>query len=91
MHLLWSVSRFHAQDLLWGFVNDGLLIVDVPPESEWRRMYELMKQYSDRPMDLADATLVAVAERLGIRRIFSLDRDFHIYRIHGKESFDVIG
>jgi predicted nucleic acid-binding protein len=32
-------------------------------------------------MDLADASLVAAAERLGLRRIFTLDSDFYIYRL----------
>lgn len=40
-----------------------------------------MDKYADRPMDLADATLVALAEDQGHRKIFSLDSDFHIYRI----------
>lgn len=45
------------------------------------RMRELMKKYRDLPMDLADAALVAVAEREKVRRIFTLDRrDFEVYR-----------
>jgi hypothetical protein len=40
-----------------------------------------MKKYRMLPMDLADAALVAVAERERIRRIFTIDRrDFSIYR-----------
>jgi len=34
-------------------------------------------------MDLADASLVATAETLGIRQIFTLDSDFYVYRLHG--------
>jgi predicted nucleic acid-binding protein len=38
-----------------------------------------------RPMDLADAALVRVAEREGIRRIFTVGRkDFGVYRLHGR-------
>ena len=45
------------------------------------RARDSMKKYKDLPMDLADAALVAVAEREKIRRIFTLDRrDFEIYR-----------
>lgn len=45
------------------------------------RARDSMKKYKDLPMDLADAVLVAVAEREKIRRIFTLDRrDFEIYR-----------
>jgi len=49
-----------------------------------------MERYADRPMDLADATLVALAEELGVRRIFTLDADFSIYRIHGRGRFELL-
>ena len=49
-----------------------------------------MNQYADRPMDLADATLVALAEERGDRRIFTLDADFQIYRFHGRQRFETI-
>ena len=43
-------------------------------------MRELMSKYADRPMDLAVAALVGVAEREGIRKIFTVDRkDFSVY------------
>lgn len=42
-----------------------------------------MKQYADLPMDLADASLVVVAEELDETRILTTDqRDFSIYRFH---------
>ena len=49
------------------------------------RAFELMELYADRPMDLADASLVAAAEGLGTRRVFTIDRnDFETYRVrHG--------
>lgn len=46
------------------------------------RAFVLMEQYADHPMDLADASLIAAAEALRTRRIFTLDRrDFSTYRI----------
>jgi predicted nucleic acid-binding protein len=54
------------------------------------RSARLMDQYADRPMDLADATLVALAEERGDRRIFTLDADFQIYRLRGRQRFDLI-
>lgn len=38
----------------------------------------------------ADASLVAAAEALGMRRIFTLDSNFYVYRLHGTEAFEVI-
>ncbi len=50
-----------------------------------------MKKYLDSPMDFADATLVALAERLNCKRIFTIDtRDFHVYRWKDQIAFDVI-
>jgi predicted nucleic acid-binding protein len=55
------------------------------------RLRELMAKYRDRPMDLADASLVHVAERDGYRRIFTLDRrDFEVYRLAGRERFTIV-
>ncbi|MEH2421414.1 MAG: PIN domain-containing protein [Nostoc sp.] len=45
------------------------------------RIIELIKKYANLPMDLADASLVILAEYLGHGRIFSVDqRDFNTYR-----------
>jgi uncharacterized protein len=58
------------------------------------RMQSLIGQFKDQMPDLADASLLAVAERLTIRQIATFDlQDFNVYRIHGKqklqlESFD---
>jgi uncharacterized protein len=49
-----------------------------------------MDKYKDRPMDLADASLVAATERLGARRIFTLDSDFHIYRLVDGSALECI-
>jgi len=54
-------------------------------------MRQLMQKYRDLPMDLADAALVRIAEREGIRRIFTLDRrDFALYRPTGVGRFEII-
>jgi predicted nucleic acid-binding protein len=58
------------------------------------RAFELMETYADHPMDLADASLVVAAERLGTRRIVTLDRsDFTTYRMrrgHRRLAFQVV-
>lgn len=41
-------------------------------------------------LDLADATLVAVAEERGDRRVFTLDSDFQVYRLHGRQRFEIV-
>ena len=49
-----------------------------------------MAQYQGTPMDLADASLIAVAESLGFHRVFSFDRDFFIYRLADGSALEVI-
>ena len=53
-------------------------------------MRELMAKYSNVPMDLADAALVAAAEALGTGRIFSIDSDFYVYRLADGTALDVV-
>lgn len=52
------------------------------------RIYQLIEQYKDLPMDLADASLVILAEKLGHGRILSTDiRDFKTYRWKNHKPF----
>jgi predicted nucleic acid-binding protein len=53
------------------------------------RLLELMRRYASLPMDLADASLVLLAERLGHGRILSTDqRDFGAYRWKNHQPFE---
>lgn len=61
---------------------DVVRIAAIDDERDRARVRTLMEKYADHPMDLADASLVHVAERDGIRTVFTLDRrDFAAYRI----------
>ena len=63
----------------------GVIISDIN-QNDMPRIVELTDKYSDLPMDFADATLVITAEKTGIREIISLDRDFDVYRLPGREK-----
>jgi predicted nucleic acid-binding protein len=63
----------------------GVIISDIN-QHDIPRIIELTEKYSDLPMDFADATLVITAEKTGIRQIISLDSDFEIYRLPGREK-----
>lgn len=52
------------------------------------RIIQLQNQYSNLSMDFADATLMVVAETLSISRVFSIDKEFSIYRIPDKKRFE---
>ena len=56
-----------------------------------KRVSTLMAKYASVPMDYADATLVAVAEALSIKTVFTLDRrGFRSYRIGGSGRFTIL-
>ena len=90
MYLLWRAGGFPAQDELWGYIADGLVVLHRPMADEWQRLRVLMHQYRDIPMDIADASLVSAAEHHNLRRIFTLDSHFYAYRIDGQHWFDVV-
>ena len=76
------------------FIAAGGLAIWFLDDEALERALELMDSYADRPMDLADASLVVAAERLRTRRVLTLDRgDFDAYRLrrgHRHLSFQVV-
>ena len=67
---------------LRSFITEGGLGVHFSSHDETLRAFELMETYGDHPMDLADGSVIAAAETLGTRKVFTLDRnDFETYRI----------
>jgi uncharacterized protein len=89
MYLL-GRAGWQGQRALWQLALREDLVIATPSPTTNARAARLMETYADRPMDLADATLVALAEERALTRIFTLDADFHIYRIKGRRRFDVV-
>lgn len=89
MYLLGRFTGWPGQRVLWRQVESGNLDV-VDSRSIFARAKVLMEKYADRPMDLSDATLVALAERDGHKRIFTLDSDFGIYRMSNRKALRII-
>ena len=90
MYLLYQTCGHSAQDALWGLLAKGYLQAHDLSSAEQQRMRELMTKYADTPMDLADASLVVVAESLGLRQVFTLDDDFYLYRLADGATLEVI-
>ena len=71
-----------------GNVADGFCAIHALDPAEIRRIAELMRKYAKLPMDLADASLLLLAEHLGDGRILSTDqRDFRTYRFKNHQPF----
>lgn len=71
-------------------VEDGILVIAPLTTEDAPRLKALMTKYRDQPMDLADASLVRVAERDGIDTIVTLDRDFRVYRAEGIGALKIL-
>lgn len=90
MYLLRTRLGWKAQERLWQYIDKGGVAIHNLTAAETRRMRALMEKYRDLPMDFADASLVAVAESSGTRRVFTIDSDFRIYRLNDRDSFEVV-
>jgi predicted nucleic acid-binding protein len=90
MYLLGSGAGWRGQEPLWRMVRAGQLILTEMNASMLARMPALMEQYSDLPMDLADASLVALAEERHLRDVFTLDHDFRVYRLRDGHAFSLL-
>ena len=90
-HLAGRMGGWPCQETLWKIVADPHAIeIHIPSTNEMARMRELMEQYRNVPMDLGDASLVAAAESRRLRRVFTLDSDFLIFRTQGGDAFEMI-
>ena len=92
LHVLGPASI--GSDRLREFVEGGGVSVWFFERTALTRAFELMERYADHPMDLADASLVAAAESLGTRRVFTIDRkDFETYRVrrgHRHRAMEIV-
>jgi hypothetical protein len=89
MYLL--AGQLRAQEALWEMLARRAVELVPLASADVPRIRELMRKYADQPMDLADAAIVRVAERDGIRTILTVDKkDFAVYRLHGRVRPTVI-
>lgn len=90
MYLLGEAGGFLYQERLWNMLDSEKLNLLEFTTSETDRMKQLMRKYKDRPMDLADASLIAIAERRGLSKIFTIDGDFHFYRLKDGSVLEIL-
>jgi predicted nucleic acid-binding protein len=88
MYLLGEAGGWTAQEALWRLLRHGDLVVEMPQRLE--RMAVLMSKYQSLPMDLADASLVALAEERALTTVFTLDGDFRVYRLPRGKTFTIV-
>lgn len=65
--------------------------LEAPNWSDLQRANELLELYGDAKLDFVDATVIAIAERLRIRRVLTLDqRHFRPIRPRHCPAFDLL-
>lgn len=85
--LLTRVGHDAQEKLLDAYVEGGYAVFDLEQEHAVN-ICSNMRKYADLPMDLADASLLALAEHLGHGRILTTDvRDFQTYRWKTRKPF----
>jgi predicted nucleic acid-binding protein len=77
MYLVADIPEGQAR--IWQMLERGAVRLVPFGDEDIPAIRQLMAKYADPPMDLADAALVRVADRDGVRTVFTLDRrDFGI-------------
>lgn len=84
---VWHILPIRARLKFVRWATLSLAILDTG-EGATNELLRLLEKYKDRPMDLADASLVLLAERTGVFDIMTIDRnDFDVYRARGNIKF----
>jgi predicted nucleic acid-binding protein len=77
-------------DPLFELLERGVLRVGLEVEDQLADLRTLMRRYRNRPMSLADACLVRLAELHPVSAVLTFDTDFRIYRRHGNKVIPVL-
>lgn len=83
--------RVHnGPDAILALISGGFVNVVFSLHDEVDRVRRLMARYHDLPIALADACLIRLAEIYDDGSVMTVDRDFHIYRKHGRQRIPTI-
>jgi predicted nucleic acid-binding protein len=77
-------------DPIFALLERGVIRIALDVQEEQADLRALMHRYRNRPMSLADACLVRLAELHTGGEIFTLDSDFRIYRRHGNKVIPIL-
>jgi predicted nucleic acid-binding protein len=80
----------NSTDSILELLDNGFMRIDMRLQQEVKTIRALMQKYQNVPMSLADASLVRLAEYYPDSRLFTLDSDFEIYRVHRNQTIPLI-
>ena len=68
-------------------IQTGIVVVDFQLHQHITKILDFIDNYSDRKMDLADATVLRLSELIEDCRVFTTDgKDFAVYRRNGRQT-----
>ena len=76
-------------DAIFALLERGAIRVALNIQDEQADLRALMNRYRNKPMSLADACLVRLAELHAGAEVLTLDSDFRVYRRHGNKVIPV--
>jgi predicted nucleic acid-binding protein len=79
-----------AQDALLELLHNGALNLAFRIEEHVGVLRQLLQRYRDRPISMADACIVRMAEVNDRHAVLTLDSDFSVYRKHGRTPLTLI-
>lgn len=88
LHLLEQIHR--GVDRLLALLERGFLRIDFTVNDQLPALAKLLRRYADLPMSLADACLVRMTELDERAGVFTLDRDFLIYRKNSRQIIPLL-
>ena len=80
----------HDTDRFFELIETGFLRSEFDLHAESRAVRELMRRYRDQPMSFADACLVRMTEIHPESVLWTLDRDFRVYRRHRRHTLPLV-
>nr|WP_205634577.1 MULTISPECIES: PIN domain-containing protein [Mycolicibacter] len=91
VYLLGTRLGVESEVRFLGDLADGAFAVESVAAGDWLRIAELVARYQDLPLGTVDASVVTVAERLGIHEVATVDRrHFSIVRPCHIEAFTLL-
>ncbi|HKU72837.1 MAG TPA: PIN domain-containing protein [Pyrinomonadaceae bacterium] len=85
-----DISNEAAADFIASLASTELTL-EIPRQGDYSRSAEILRQYSDAKLDFVDTLIVAIAERLNITRVLTLDRrDFQLIRPKHCSAFEIL-
>ena len=72
-------------------LNETNLVLENPTAEDYIRSAEILRKYNDANIDFVDACIVAMAERMNITKILTVDRrHFSVFKPSHCKSFELL-